>query len=161
MGTIHWQESSKIKLKGVKEEKQITLIGGGKMANEQNLISFNEMEEEKAKKIQSMGGKARAMKEQRKKTMREQAQLLLSLAVTNPKIKDKMNELGIEENEQNNQMAMIISMLNTTLKGSSASISAYNSLQATIGEAPKIEQVNIDGGNIEEYVKKIEDKNEY
>lgn len=131
------------------------------MANEQNLISFNDRSEEDARRIRSLGGKAAAEKMHRKKTMREQAQLLLSLSVKNPKIIEKMEELGIEQSEQNNQMAMIISMLNVATKGTSNSVNAYNSLQATIGEAPKIEQVNIDGGNIEEYIKKIEDKDEY
>lgn len=131
------------------------------MANEQNLIPFNDRSEEDARRIRSLGGKAAAEKMHRKKTMREQAQLLLSLSVKNPKIIEKMKELGIEESEQNNQMAMIISMLNVATKGTSNSVNAYNSLQATIGEAPKIEQVNIDGGNIEEYIKKIEDKDEY
>lgn len=131
------------------------------MANEENLIPFNDRSEEDARRIRSLGGKAAAEKMHRKKTMREQAQLLLSLSVKNPKIIEKMEELGIEENEQNNQMAMIISMLNVATKGTSNSVNAYNSLQATIGEAPKIEQVNIDGGNIEEYIKKIEGKDEY
>lgn len=102
--------------------------------NEQNLIPFNELTEEEQRKLASKGGKASVEARRKKKTMREQAELLLSLANKNPKIEKVMNELGIEKEDQTNQMAMIISMLNKTI--SKGDVQAFNSLQATIGEKP-------------------------
>lgn len=106
------------------------------MAGEENLIPFNELTEEKQRELASKGGKASVEARRKKKSMREQAELLLSLSVQNPKLKQTMKQLGIKEEDQTNQMAMIISMLNVTLKGSKGSVQAFNSLQATIGEKP-------------------------
>jgi hypothetical protein len=95
---------------------------------------------EEQKEIAKKGGIASGEIRRKKKTMKEQASLLLSLANKNPKIEKIMNDLGIEQSEQTNQMAMIISILNKVIE--SGDVSAFNSLQATIGEKPveKIEQ---------------------
>ena len=70
------------------------------------------MTEKQQRAIASKGGKASQEARKKRKTMKEQAELLLSLAVKNPKLKKAMSELGIDEDEQNNQMAMIISVMN-------------------------------------------------
>ena len=104
---------------------------------------FDKLTAERQQEIARMGGIASAKARKEKATMQEQARLLLSLAVKNPKLKKTMNELGIEETHQTNQMAMIIAMMNKAI--SKGDVQAYNSLQATIGEQPvaKVEQ-NID-----------------
>lgn len=112
------------------------------MANEQNLVPFTEMTEKQQREIASKGGKASAEARKQRKTMKEQAELLLSLAVKNPKLKKAMSELGIDEDEQNNQMAMIIAVMNKAI--TKGDIQAFNSLQATIGEKP-IEKVEHSG----------------
>lgn len=106
----------------------------------ENLIPQNKRTKEKQREIAQKGGIASVEARRKKKTMREQAEMLLSLANKNSKFKKIMNDLGIEENEQTNQMAMIISMLNRVIDN--GDVSAFNSLQATIGEKPtdKIEQ---------------------
>lgn len=98
---------------------------------------FNNLTAEQQQKIASMGGKASAEAKKKRKTMKEQAELLLSLAVKNPKLKKAMENLGIEEDEQTNQMAMIIAMMNKAI--SKGDVQAFTSLQATIGEKPKEE----------------------
>lgn len=108
--------------------------------NEDNLIPFNELTEEKQRELARKGGIASGEARRKKKTMRENAELLLSLGVKNDKLKKVMNELGIDEEEQTNQMAMLISMLNVTLKGGNGAVQAFNSLQATVGEKP-IEEI--------------------
>ena len=103
---------------------------------------FDNLTAERQQEIASMGGKASGEARRQRKTMREQAELLLSLAVKNPKLKKAMTELGIDEDEQNNQMAMIISVMNKAI--TKGDIQAFNSLQATIGEKP-IEKVEHSG----------------
>lgn len=104
------------------------------MAGESNLIPQSERTKEEQRIIATKGGVASGIARRKKKTMREQAELLLSLAVKNPKLKKAMADLGIEEDEQTNQMAMIISMMNKTI--AKGDVAAFNSLQATIGEKP-------------------------
>lgn len=108
--------------------------------NKENLVSLADRTTEEKRAIGIKGGKASGEARRKKKTMKEQAQLLLSLAVKNPKLKKAMADIGIEETEQTNQMAMIISMMNKAI--SKGDVQAFNSLQATIGEEPtkKVEQ---------------------
>lgn len=112
------------------------------MANEKNLIPVTKRTPREQKEISSKGGKASAEARRRRKTMKENAELLLSLSVKNPKLKKIMKELGINEDDQTNQMAMIISLMNKVI--TRGDVSAFNSLQATIGEKPK-ETVEIEG----------------
>lgn len=110
------------------------------MANEQNLKPFNTLSPREHREISRKGAIASNKAQKERKTMREQAELLLSLAVKNPKLKKAMSELGIEETEQNNQMAMIIAVMNKAI--TKGDIQAFNSLQATIGEKP-VEKVEV------------------
>lgn len=122
------------------------------MANEQNLIPFNQMTESQQRAIQSAGGKASQEKRKERKKMKEQAELLLSLP-----FKDREDENGesllsyykrtsnIDDAEEiDNQMAMIIAMFNVVLGGGKGSVQAFNSLRELVGE--KQTDVNLNGG---------------
>jgi hypothetical protein len=127
---------------------------------QEDLIPMNERTKEEQKKIATMGGIASGEARRKKKTMEEQAKLLLSLAVKNPKLKKVMNELGLEEDEQTNQMAMIISVMNKAI--TKGDVSAFNTLQATIGEKPaeKIEVSKTTDETILEVEKYLNSKKE-
>ncbi len=113
------------------------------MAKEDIVVhQFNNITAEQQQKIASMGGKASAEARRKKKTIKENAELLLSLSNKNAKIEKVMDELGIDKEDQTNQMAMVISMLNVALKGGKGAVQAFNTLQATIGEKP-IEEVKV------------------
>ena len=112
------------------------------MANEENLVNLKDRTPRERQEISRKGAEATNRIRRQRKTMKEQAELLLSLAVKNPKLRKTMSELGIEETEQNNQMAMIIAVMNKAI--SKGDIQAFNSLQATIGEKP-IEKVEHSG----------------
>lgn len=101
------------------------------MANEQNLKPCEyKLSQEEAKK----GGLASAESRKKRKAIKEQMELLLSLPLKNEKAKKQLSELGIEESEMTNQMAMIIKMYQTALSGGKSSVSAFNSIRDTIGE---------------------------
>lgn len=108
------------------------------MANEQNLKpSEYQLTQEEAKK----GGIASGIARRNKKAMRENAELLLSLPLQQGKLKEQIRSLGIEDEEITNQMALIVSLFQKAMKGD---VTAFNSLQATVGEKPteRIEQIN-------------------
>lgn len=101
------------------------------MANEQNLKPCEyKLSQEEAKK----GGLASAESRKKRKAIKEQMELLLSLPLKNEKAKKQLSELGIEESEMTNQMAMIIKMYQTALSGGKSGVSAFNSIRDTIGE---------------------------
>lgn len=104
------------------------------MANEENLIPFNEMTEKEQRKIASKGGKASAKARAERKLIAEQMKLLLSLPLKDEKAKAKLESLGIDADNIDNQMAMIISMWNKAIKGD---VQAFNSIRDTVGEKPK------------------------
>lgn len=119
---------------------------------QEDLIPVTARSKEEALEMSRKGGIASGIARRKKKTMREQAELLLSLAVKNPKMKKAMSDLGVEENEQTNQMAMIISMMNKAI--TKGDVQAFNSLQATIGEKP-VEKVEADVNNNNSELKAI------
>ena len=111
------------------------------MAGADNLKGhgFNEMSAERQREIASMGGKAAQKKAKERKTMKEQALLLLSLPA-HKSIKDKMSKHGIKVEDADNQMAMIVAMFNKAVAGD---VQAFNTLTALIGEKP-IDNIAID-----------------
>lgn len=111
------------------------------MANEQNLLR-GDLAHKFTPEEHSRGGKASGEAKRRRKAIREQMELLLSLPIKNNKIKSQLSKLGIEENEMTNQMAMIIKMYQTVLNGGNNSVSAFNSIRDTIGEKPvEVQQI--------------------
>ena len=121
------------------------------MANEENLIPFQDRTESEHREIAIAGGKASGESRRKRKAMREQAELLLSLPfqgmeitkITGKEVEiknllDEYAELsGLAPEEIDNQMAMIISMYQTILKGGMGSVNAFNSLRDLVGEKPK------------------------
>nr|DAF83001.1 MAG TPA: hypothetical protein [Bacteriophage sp.] len=79
------------------------------------------------------GGKASGEARRRRKLMREQMEILLTLPIKSRKIKEQLNELGIDDTELNNQMALVVSMYQKALKGDTR---AFEILRDTIGEKP-------------------------
>ena len=113
------------------------------MANIENLTKMGKnrgLTSEEAQEIGRKGGIASGEARKEKKKMKDQAELLLSLAVKNPKLKKVMQDLGLDEEEQTNQMAMIISVMNKAI--TKGDVQAFNTLQATIGEKP-IEKIEV------------------
>lgn len=108
------------------------------MANEQNLIPKTTLSTEEAKRLGSLGGKASVEARRRKKTMRENAELLLSLPLKDGKLKEQIKALGLPDDDLTNQMAIMASMWKKALAGD---VSAFSALQATIGEKPVAEVV--------------------
>lgn len=97
---------------------------------------FDNLTAEKQHEIARMGGIASGEAKRKKKLIKDQFELLLSLPLKDEKAKKKLEALGIDTDNIDNQMAMIISMWQTALKGGRAGVDAFNSIQASVGEQP-------------------------
>ena len=97
------------------------------MANEQNLIPFtSEQNREEAKKNGQKGGIKSGEVRRQRKAMKEQMEMLLSLPFKQEKQLKFMKSLGIEEEEIDNQMALMVAMYAKALKGD---VQAFNSIR--------------------------------
>ena len=105
--------------------------------NDQNLIPTTKRTKKEVREMTTKGGKRSGEVRRQRKTQREQLQLLLSLPLKNPKAVEQIKNLGIEDTEINNQMAMNVAMFNLILKGGKGAVQAYNSINDLIGDNEK------------------------
>ena len=80
------------------------------MANEQNLIPFSERTESEQRDIRSAGGVASGAARRRKRSMKDAADLFLSLPVSDRRRWNKISRAGVDPEDIDNQMAMIIGL---------------------------------------------------
>ena len=100
------------------------------MANEENLRPGEyKLTQEEAKK----GGIASGETRRRKKSLREQMEMLLSLPVKDENTKAFIESLGIDSEEVNNALAITLSMYQEALKGNTK---AFELIRDTVGEKP-------------------------
>ena len=87
------------------------------MPNEQNLIPLVKRTKSEQRKIQSMGGCSSGVSRRRKKSLREAAELYLSLPVSDKKAWNKLARDGVEPEDVDNQMAIIAGLSIKAAKG--------------------------------------------
>ena len=100
------------------------------MANLNNLRSFGELSQQERHEMAIKGANASNKVQKEKKTMRETINRLMELPMLEGKSKEAIKKLGLEDNEINNQTALIVSMYQQALKGN---VNAFNSLRDTSG----------------------------
>lgn len=106
------------------------------MANEQNLIPWNKRTENEQREYAKKGGKKSGEVRRQRKAMKEQMEMLLSLPFKQEKQLKFMKSLGIEEEEIDNQMALIVAMYGKALKGD---VQAFNTIREVVQDEKKIE----------------------
>lgn len=99
------------------------------MANEQNLIPFNKRTEREQREYAKKGGKKSGEVRRKRKAMKEQMEMLLSLPFKQSEALDFMQYLGIEEDNLDNQMALIVAMYSKALKGD---VQAFNTIREVV-----------------------------
>ena len=109
------------------------------MANEQNLIPFNKRTESEQREYAKKGGKKSGEVRRQRKAMKEQAELLLSLPFkltdrNGNELKEVLQKLGIDEDNIDNQMAMIVALWKTALGNGRNQVSAVQELRDIIGD---------------------------
>lgn len=106
------------------------------MANEQNLINLKQRSAKERKEIARKGAEATNKLRAERKTLREELLALLA--------------------QDNYQERISLSLL---MKATSGDTKAFEVIRDTIGEKPK-ENISV-GVSYEDYIKKVEDKDEY
>ena len=87
------------------------------MPNEKNLIPMEQRSPEEAREMGRKGGRASGESRRRKKSLREAAELYLSLPVANRRAWNKISAEGVDPDDIDNQMAMIIGLTQKAIKG--------------------------------------------
>lgn len=117
------------------------------MANESNLKPLSS---ERAREIGKKGGKKSAENKRKRKALKEQMEMLLSLPLTDDKAKAKFERMGIDSDDMDNQMAMVVKTYLQAMKGN---INAVNVIREIIGE--RVMEVNVNN-NIDDKVKELQ-----
>lgn len=114
------------------------------MANEQNLKPFtsNQSREEAEKNGRKGGQKSGEVRRQRK-AMKEQMEMLLSLPFNlkdnnGNDISEMLSTLGIEKENIDNQMAMIISLWKTAIGNSNQKIQAVREIREIVQDSQTV-----------------------
>lgn len=87
------------------------------MPNEQNLIPMDQRSQSEARELGREGGRASGVSRRRKRSLREAADLYLSLPVANRRAWNKISAEGVDPDDIDNQMAMIIGLTQKAIKG--------------------------------------------
>lgn len=101
------------------------------MPNEQNLVSIGDRTTEEQREIQSAGGRASGVSRRRKRSLREAADLYLSLPVADKRAWNKLARNGVDPEDVDNQMAIIAGL---TIKAAKGDAKAAKVLFDLLGE---------------------------
>lgn len=86
------------------------------MANEENLIPFDKRSVNEARESGKKGGIKSGQARRKKKSMKQAMNLLLSLPVSDENAQ-RLAQLGIDADDADNQMLMMVSMMQRAIKG--------------------------------------------
>lgn len=111
------------------------------MANDENLIPLNERSKSEQREIQRQGGIASGKARRRKRSMKEAADLYLSLPVSDKRRWNKIARKYVDSEDIDNQMAMIIGLTEAATAGDAR---AANVLVKLLGEDSPREEVEQD-----------------
>lgn len=87
------------------------------MPNEQNIIPNSERTPEERREIARAGGIASGAARRRKRSLKQAADLYLSLPVTDRRVWNKIARDGVDPENIDNQMAMIVGLTEAAVQG--------------------------------------------
>lgn len=126
--------------------------------NLENLKNIGDLPREKQLEVTSKGGKASGEARRKRKEMKEQLELLLSLPIASEKTKTQFKVLGIPEDNMDNQMQMLVAMFKKVLSGEKGDVQAFIALRDTAGDKPTDKvQVGVDTGLLDDIMKQLEE----
>lgn len=96
------------------------------MANEKNLIPINKRTKSEQREYRKKGGQKSGEVRRQRKAMKEQMEILLTLPFKQKKQLKFIKDLGIEDENIDNQMALIVAMYGKALKGD---VQAFNTIR--------------------------------
>lgn len=113
------------------------------MPNAKNIIPNSERTAEERREIAAAGGRASGESRRRKKSLREAAELYLSLPVSDKRKWNKLSEEGVPPEDVDNQMAIIAGLTIKAAKGDAKAAKVLFGLLPSDGAAP-LEQAEDD-----------------
>lgn len=102
--------------------------------NDKNLIPNSERSPSEVRENGRKGGIASGKVRRKKRDMREAAKVLLDTEVKNPRLRRKMKDNGLDDDDLTNQMAVLLSMFMSAVNGN---VRAAEFLRDTAGYGPK------------------------
>lgn len=115
------------------------------MAGEENLIPFSERSKDEAREMGRKGGKASGAARRRKRSLKEAADLYLSLPVEDKRRWNKLARRYLDAEDIDNQMAMIVALWDGAVSGDARSAKVLIDLIGTEGEEQQGETLEITG----------------
>ena len=107
------------------------------MANEKNLVPFDERTESEQREIASAGGKASGKARRRKKRMKQKMQLLLSLpAADNDQA--ELSAMGVDPDDMDNEMVLVKALFIAAAAGDTR---AFDRIQDVLGRSVAREEL--------------------
>ena len=107
------------------------------MANEKNLVPFDERTESEQREIASAGGKASGKARRRKKSMKQKMQLLLSLpAADNDQA--ELSAMGVDPDDMDNEMVLVKALFIAAAEGDTK---AFDRIQDVLGRSVAREEL--------------------
>lgn len=87
------------------------------MANEKNLIPMDQRTQSEARELGQKGGIASGVSRRRRRALKEAADLYLSLPVSDRRHRNRLARKGIDPEDIDNQMAMIVGLTEAAAEG--------------------------------------------
>lgn len=107
------------------------------MANEKNLVPFDERTESEQREIASAGGKASGAARRRKKSMKQKMQLLLSLPPADND-QTELSAMGIDPEDMDNEMVLVKALFLAAAEGDTR---AFDRIQDVLGKSVAREEL--------------------
>ena len=105
-----------------------------------NLVPLNKRTKEEQRTIQQVGGTASGVSRRRKRSLKEAADLYLSLPVSDRKMWNKISRHGVDPDDIDNQMAMIIGL---TMAATAGNAKAAKVIVDLLGEDAHSEEASV------------------
>ena len=110
------------------------------MPNEKNLIPMDQRSKSEARELGQKGGIASGISRRRKRSLKEAADLYLSLPVSDRKMWNKISRRGVDPEDIDNQMAMIIGL---TMAATAGNAKAAKVIVDLLGEDAHSEEASV------------------
>ena len=110
------------------------------MPNEKNLIPMDRRSQSEARDFGQKGGIASGVSRRRKRSLKEAADLYLSLPVSDRKTWNKISRRGVDPEDIDNQMAMIIGL---TMAATAGDAKAAKIIVDLLGEDAHSEEASV------------------
>lgn len=110
------------------------------MPNEKNLIPMDQRSKSEARDLGQKGGIASGISRRRKRSLKEAADLYLSLPVSDRKMWNKISRHGVDPDDIDNQMAMIIGL---TMAATAGDAKAAKVIVDLLGEDAHSEEASV------------------